>query len=66
MATLATVFQKIFSTAAAREASLEQAAREQHRVPADVIRTDRSGIALRFRHYDDRTYTALVKLLYSS
>lgn len=37
-----------------------------HRVPADVVRTDRSGVALRFRHYDDRTYTALVKLLYSS
>lgn len=37
-----------------------------HRVPADVVRTDRGGVALRFRHYDDRTYTALVKLLYSS
>jgi len=35
-------------------------------VPADVVRTDRSGVALQFRHYDDRTYTALVKLLYSS
>lgn len=39
---------------------------DQHRVPADVVRTDRGGVALRFRHYDDRTYTALVKLLYSS
>ncbi len=37
-----------------------------HRVPGDVVRADRNGIALRFRHYDDRTYTALVNLLYSS
>ncbi|OGI51370.1 MAG: hypothetical protein A3E57_00985 [Candidatus Muproteobacteria bacterium RIFCSPHIGHO2_12_FULL_60_33] len=37
-----------------------------HRVPADVVRADRDGVALRFRRYDDRTYTALVKLLYSS
>ena len=36
-----------------------------HRVPADVVRADRDGVALRFRHYDDRTYTALVNLLYS-
>lgn len=39
---------------------------DQHRVPADVVRADRGGVALRFRDYDDRTYTALVKLLYSS
>ncbi|BAV34282.1 hypothetical protein SCL_1991 [Sulfuricaulis limicola] len=37
-----------------------------HRVPADVVRADRHGVALRFRRYDDRTYTALVNLLYSS
>ena len=37
-----------------------------HRVPADVVRVDRHGVALRFRRYDDRTYTALVNLLYSS
>lgn len=37
-----------------------------HRVPADVVRVDRDGVALRFRRYDDRTYTALVNLLYSS
>ena len=39
---------------------------DQHHVPADVVRTDRGGVALRFRHYDNWTYTALVKLLYSS
>ncbi|MHB1141090.1 MAG: PilZ domain-containing protein [Sulfuricaulis sp.] len=37
-----------------------------HRVPADVVRVDRDGVALRFRRYDDRTYTALVNFLYSS
>lgn len=37
-----------------------------HRVPAYVVRSDRNGVALRFRHYEDRTYTALVNLLYSS
>jgi hypothetical protein len=36
-----------------------------HRVPADVVRVDRDGVVLRFRRYDDRTYTALVNLLYS-
>ena len=36
-----------------------------HRVPADVVRVDRDGVALRFRRYDDRTYTALVNFLYS-
>ncbi len=36
-----------------------------HRLSADVVRADRDGMALRFRHYDDRTYTALVNLLYS-
>lgn len=39
---------------------------DMHRVPADVVRTDRDGVALRFRQYDDWTYTALVNLLYSS
>lgn len=37
-----------------------------YRVPADVVRTDGDGVALRFRHYDDWTYTALVNFLYSS
>jgi len=37
-----------------------------HRVPADVVRADRDGVALRFRRYDDWTYTALVNMLYSS
>jgi hypothetical protein len=37
-----------------------------HRVAADVVRVDRDGVVLRFRRYDDRTYTALVNLLYSS
>lgn len=37
-----------------------------HRVPADVVRADRDGVALRFRRYDDRTYTAPVNLLYNS
>lgn len=39
---------------------------ELHRMPADVVRADRDGVALRFRRYDDRTYTALVNLLYNS
>jgi hypothetical protein len=38
---------------------------ESHRVPADVVRVGRDGVALRFRRYDDRTYTALVNFLYS-
>lgn len=37
-----------------------------HRVPADVVRVDGNGVAVRFRNYDDRTYTALVNLLYSA
>lgn len=37
-----------------------------YRVPADVVRADRDGVALRFRRHDDQTYTALVNLLYSS
>ncbi|MGA9033340.1 MAG: PilZ domain-containing protein [Sulfuricaulis sp.] len=37
-----------------------------HRMPAEVVRTDRNGVALRFRNYDDRAYTALVNLLYSA
>lgn len=36
-----------------------------HRVQAHVVRADRDGMALRFRHYDDRIYTALVNFLYS-
>jgi hypothetical protein len=36
-----------------------------HRVPAYVVRADGEGVALQFRGYDDRTYTALVNLLYS-
>ena len=37
-----------------------------HRLPAEVVRTDRNGVALRFRNYDDRAYTVLVNLLYSA
>lgn len=37
-----------------------------HRLPAEVVRTDGNGVALRFRHYDDKAYTALVNLLYSA
>ena len=37
-----------------------------NRLPAEVVRTDRNGVALRFRNYDDRAYTALVNLLYSA
>lgn len=36
------------------------------RVPADVVRMGRDGVALRFGRYDNRTYTALVNLLYGS
>jgi hypothetical protein len=35
-----------------------------HRLPAEVVRTDRDGVVLRFRNYDDKAYTALVNLLY--
>ena len=37
-----------------------------YRLPADVVRADRQGVALRFRQYDNRAYTALVDLLYAS
>jgi len=37
-----------------------------HRLPAEVVRTDKNGVALRFRNYDDKAYTALVNLLYSA
>jgi hypothetical protein len=37
-----------------------------HRLPAELVRTDRNGVALWFRSYDDRAYTALVNLLYSA
>ena len=36
---------------------------EMHRVPAQVVRVTRDGVALRFLQYSDRTYTALVNLL---
>jgi hypothetical protein len=37
-----------------------------HRLPAEVVRADRNGVALRFRNYDNKAYTALVNLLYSA
>ena len=37
-----------------------------YRLPAEVVRTDRNGVALRFRNYDDKAYTALVNFLYSA
>lgn len=37
-----------------------------YRLPAEVVRVDGQGAALRFRHYDNRAYTALVDLLYAS
>lgn len=37
-----------------------------HCLPAEVVCTDRNGVALRFRNYDDLAYTALVNLLYSA
>ena len=37
-----------------------------HRLPAEVVRADRNGVALRFRSYDDKAYTALVNFLYSA
>ena len=37
-----------------------------HRLPAEVVRTDGNGVALRFSNYDDMAYTALVNLLYSA
>ena len=37
----------------------------EHRLPADVVRVDRDGVALKFGRYDDDTYTELVNLLYA-
>ncbi len=37
-----------------------------YRFPADVVRVNKDGVALRFRRYDNEAYTALVRLLYSS
>ena len=37
-----------------------------HRLPAEVVCTDRNGAALRFHNYDDRAYIAQVNLLYSA
>ena len=36
------------------------------RLPAKVVRKDPGGVGLSFHRYDDRAYTALVNLLYSS
>lgn len=36
-----------------------------HRLPANVVRVDRETVALQFRPYDDRAYTALVNFLYA-
>ncbi len=38
---------------------------EHHHVDARVVRTERDGVALMFRDYDNRTYAALARLLYS-
>ncbi len=35
------------------------------RLPATAIRVQESGVALKFGHYDDETYTQLVNLLYT-
>lgn len=37
---------------------------DSHRVLADVVRSSATGIGLRFRDYDNETYTALMALLY--
>lgn len=37
-----------------------------YRLPAEVIRVEKNRVALRFRNYDDRAYTALVNLLYGA
>lgn len=37
-----------------------------YRLPAEVIRVEKNRVALRFRNYDDRAYTALVNLLYGT
>jgi hypothetical protein len=37
-----------------------------YRLPAEVVRLNSEGLALRFGNYDNNTYTALVNLLYSS
>lgn len=39
---------------------------DSHRLPAEVVRVDHNGVAVRFRNYDNRAYTALVNLLYSA
>jgi hypothetical protein len=37
----------------------------EHRLPADVVRVDHDGVALKFGRYDDDTYTELVNLIYA-
>lgn len=44
----------------------EQEQSDLYRLPAEVVRMNREGLALRFGNYDNKTYTALVNLLYSS
>lgn len=39
---------------------------DSHRLPAEVVRADHNGVAVRFRDYDNWAYTALVNLLYSA
>ena len=36
----------------------------ERRVPANVVRVDRDGIALKFGAYDDDTYTELINLMF--
>ncbi|MHB8534547.1 MAG: PilZ domain-containing protein [Sulfuricaulis sp.] len=40
--------------------------RDLFRLPANVVRADRNAVALKFRDYDSRAYTALVNFLYAS
>lgn len=37
----------------------------EHRLPAEVVRVDHDGLALKFGPYDDDTYTELVNLIYA-
>ncbi len=40
-------------------------AHDRYRVPAEVVRVDQNRMALKFRDYDSRAYTALVNFLYA-
>lgn len=43
----------------------DRAEQAEHSIPAEVVRVQHEGVALRFGKYSDRTYTDLVNFLYA-